>query len=298
MPWFSYHGGHSGQFCRHAKGELEQVVERVIAAGFTHYGLSEHAPRYRAEDLFPGEEDLTPHDLEQIFAAYSGHARALRERVAGRLDLLVGFETERLPPENWRAQMQSLREQFRPDYIVGSVHDVDGMVIDFSRERTLKAAEAVGGMEALQLRYFDAVADLVTTLKPEVVGHLDLIRKFDGPNPEFSATVHRRIDQTLEAVRAVDGVLEVNCAPPRRGLGPVYPLVSILERACKMGVGVTLGDDSHGAHDVGVGLDASMRAIAEAGYREVCYLAKPEGVVELRRAPLETVKPAPLDVLG
>src|SRR5438105_7706030 len=63
MPWFSYHGGHSGQFCRHAKGELEAVVERAIATGFTHYGLSEHCPRYRSEDLFPGEEDLGPAGL-------------------------------------------------------------------------------------------------------------------------------------------------------------------------------------------------------------------------------------------
>ena len=28
MPWFSYHGGHSGQFCRHAKDMLAAVVER------------------------------------------------------------------------------------------------------------------------------------------------------------------------------------------------------------------------------------------------------------------------------
>lgn len=293
MPWFSYHGGHSGQFCRHAKGELEAVVERAIAAGFTHYGLSEHSPRYRAEDLFPGEEDLTPHDLERIFAEYSGHARALREKVAGRLELLVGFETERLPPENWQATMLGLREQFNPDYIVGSVHDVDGMVIDYSKEVTLKAADAVGGMEALQLRYFDALADLVGTLRPEVVGHIDLIRKFDGPNPSFSETVHRRIDQVLEVVRSVGAVLEVNCATHRRGLGPVYPLVSILERARAMGVGVTLGDDSHGAHDVGVGLDASMKAIAEAGYREVSYLARVDGTVQLCRAPIESVGPEP-----
>ena len=44
-----------------------------------------------------------------------------------------------------------------------------------------------------------------------------------------------------------------------------------------MGIGVTLGDDGHGAHDVGVGLDACMRAIADAGYREVHYLTRDGG---------------------
>jgi histidinol-phosphatase (PHP family) len=291
MPWFSFHGGHSGEFCRHARGELARVVERAIELGFTHYGLSEHAPRYRPEDMLSGEEDLTPEDLARTFEAYAVHARSLREQVAGKLDLLVGFETERLPPGQWQERMNALRQRFEPDYIVGSVHDVDGLVIDFSPEATRAVADAMGGSEALQLRYFDAVADLVSTLRPEVVGHIDLIRKFDGPAPSFGPNVWRRIDVALEAVRSVAGVLEVNCATHRRGLGPVYPLVSILQRARSMGIRVTLGDDSHGAHDVGVGLDASLRAIAEAGYSEVSYLAKPDAEVIWKHAALADVRP-------
>jgi HisJ family histidinol phosphate phosphatase len=49
------HHSHSGQFCRHAKDELEVIVKEAIRQGFTTYGLSEHAPRYRLEDLFPEE---------------------------------------------------------------------------------------------------------------------------------------------------------------------------------------------------------------------------------------------------
>lgn len=292
MPWFSYHGGHSGQFCRHAKGELEAVVERAIAAGFTHYGLSEHCPRYRSEDLFPGEEDLGPAGLVATFNAYAGHARKIRDRIGDKLDLLVGFETERLPPGDWASRMRELREQVKPDFIVGSVHDVDGLVVDFSPEKTREVAATLGGVEIMQTKYFDAVIDVVTTLRPEVVGHIDLIRKFDGPEPKFSPRVRRRIDDALEAVRAAGGVLDVNCATHRRGLGPVYPLPEILARACQLGIGVTLGDDGHGAHDVGVGLDASMRAIANAGYREVSYFAHgPGGQVERREAKIEDVKP-------
>jgi hypothetical protein len=44
-----------GQFCRHAKGQLEAVVKEAIRQGFTVYGLSEHIPRYRTEDLYPEE---------------------------------------------------------------------------------------------------------------------------------------------------------------------------------------------------------------------------------------------------
>ncbi len=292
MPWFSYHGGHSGEFCRHAKGDLEAVVQRAIAAGFSHYGLSEHIARYRSEDLFPEERDLTPDDLITTFEAYVVRARQLQTKYEDQIDLLVGFETERLPPGDWATRMRETRARLRIDYIVGSVHDVEGLVIDYKPEHTASVAERVGGVEELHVRYFDALTELVSELRPEVVGHIDLIRKFEGENPVFGARAWRHLEGTLEAVRSVGGVLDVNAATRRRGLGPVYPLPAILERARAMGIGVTLGDDGHGAHDVGVGLDACMAAISAAGYREVSYLAHDRsGRVELRRAPIEDVRP-------
>lgn len=53
MP-YSHHS-HSGQFCQHAKGTLEEVVQEAIRQNFKVYGLTEHVPRYREEDLYPEE---------------------------------------------------------------------------------------------------------------------------------------------------------------------------------------------------------------------------------------------------
>ena len=51
---FSHHS-HSGQFCKHAHGTLEEVVKEAIRKGFNLYGLTEHVPRYRTDDLYPEE---------------------------------------------------------------------------------------------------------------------------------------------------------------------------------------------------------------------------------------------------
>src|SRR4051794_18548773 len=101
MVWFSYHGGHSGEFCGHAKGQLEAVVRTAIERGFTTYGVSEHAPRYQIEHLYPEEAGRTPRDLQLLFERYSLAAWELRDRYADELELLVGFETEALPVETW-----------------------------------------------------------------------------------------------------------------------------------------------------------------------------------------------------
>jgi len=56
------HHSHSGQFCKHATGSLEDVVKEALNQGFEIYGLTEHAPRYRARDLYP-EEVMRPHHM-------------------------------------------------------------------------------------------------------------------------------------------------------------------------------------------------------------------------------------------
>ncbi len=294
MPWFSYHGGHSGQFARHAAGSLTEVVESAIRAGFSTYGLSEHAPRYRAKDLFPDESDLTPEDLVRMFEEYVQTALALRDRHADRIELLIGFETEVLPPQSWPERMRDLeRRHPELEYMVGSVHHLGDASIDMHPKFTARVAEEVGGRDTLERLYFEQVTEMVERLRPEVVGHFDLIRKFEGDEKTFAPETWREIERALEAVRAAGAALDVNAAPARRKFGPVYPIPAILERAREMEIPVTLGDDSHGPADVGVGLDACMRAIAQAGYRSVHYLTGERGEVRLESAPLDDVRPGP-----
>jgi hypothetical protein len=56
MP-YSFHS-HSGQFCKHGYGLLEDVVKEAIRKGFHVYGLSEHMPRYSESELYPEEIEV------------------------------------------------------------------------------------------------------------------------------------------------------------------------------------------------------------------------------------------------
>ncbi|WP_429932691.1 histidinol-phosphatase [Agrobacterium vitis] len=277
MTWFSYHGGHSGQFCDHAKSTLAEVIETAIDRGFTHYGLSEHCPRYRDEDLYPGEERLGVAGLARQFADYVDHAFKLRDAYADRIELLIGFETEKLPPDTWLAKMEAIRRAHPFDYIVGSVHDIDGCWLDYSAQSTEALKRELGGTDAFQIAYFQSATDMVQRLRPDVVAHLDLVRKYEPAGFEFSAAVLCEVDILLEAIEAYGGILDVNCAAFRNGYGPVYPLPHILKRARHMGIRVTLGDDSHGVDTVGVGLEQSVAAIRAAGFESIAYLTRANG---------------------
>jgi histidinol-phosphatase (PHP family) len=274
LVWFSYHGGHSGEFCKHAGSTLEEVINKAIDEGFTHYGITEHCPRYEAAHLLPGEEELGTAGLARLFERYTERAFELQESYADRIELLVGFETERLPTNGWERAMKMLRKNNKFDYMVGSVHDIDGRWVDFSPEDTRALVDDMGGPENFYTAYFDAVTDMVERLKPEVVAHLDVARKFEEPGFSFSQRVFQNVERSLEAILAYGGILDVNCASARNGYGPAYPLPQILRRAREMGVRVTMGDDSHGVRTVGVGLVESRDAIRAAGFRKVSYLTR------------------------
>ena len=92
-------------------------------------------------------------------------------------------------------------------------------------------------------------------------------------------------------MRDVGAVLDVNAAPIRKIFGPVYPAPEILARARAMGIGVTLGDDSHGPNQVGVGLDDCVATIAAAGYDAVMCLHRRDGALGWERVPLDQVRP-------
>lgn len=78
---------HSGQFCKHAYCSLEEVVVRAIEVGFTHYGLSEHMPRYEIGDLYEEEVEVSfafelklkyqDTRIEQSFLYISLHVREI-----------------------------------------------------------------------------------------------------------------------------------------------------------------------------------------------------------------------------
>ena len=81
-PRVSVHGGHSGQFCGHAKNTLEEIVKAYIAQGYRWVGLTEHMPPDRIEHGYPEEADagLSAKDQYARFTEYITTARHLQKK--------------------------------------------------------------------------------------------------------------------------------------------------------------------------------------------------------------------------
>lgn len=262
----SVHGGHSGQFCQHARDTLAEVVQAYIDQGFEWVGITEHMPPL--SDAFRyGDEvaaGISADHLQWRFREYFDECRRLRRVHAGEIELYTAFETEM-----YDGALDFIRELMtltRPDYIVGSVHHVRGICIDFSRGEYERALEQAGSLEALYCEYFDQQYQLLTALQPAVVGHFDLVRIFDD---DYEATLKRpaveeRIDRNLDFMRQHELILDFNLRGLYKGREP-YPCRAILDRAVAMGLAIAPGDDSHGVASVGHHYEEGLAILADAG---------------------------------
>lgn len=303
----SLHGGHSGEFCDHAENTLREMLQAAVAAGYHTFGVSEHVPRLETRFLYEEETkrgwDVTK--LQEDFARYTDVLPNLCAEFADELIVLRGFEAEVIPASSYAMQVRDYQNQTLPDgrpafdYFVGSVHYVDEIQIDGKPENYLKAVESCGGLEAFAVRYYEILADMVQTLKPDVVGHLDLIRRNLEPAGFHLADletprIHAAADAALEAVRAADAVLDLNTAGWRKGLATPYPAPRLVRCAHKMGIGFCFGDDSHRIGDVGAGMDDARIYLMENGVNSVRVLTRDgdpvTGNVVKRTVPLDTMR--------
>jgi len=275
----SFHGGHSGQFCDHAKGSLKDVVSAAIKHGFSVYGLSEHCPRYDSRHLFKEEVDhgYSVEKLIAVFEDYSHEAAQLQAQHADKIELLRGFETE-FVSEDYLDKMAALRRTGEFDFMVGSVHHVEGICIDAYPEWTIKAIEACGGLEALAIEYYRSVEKMVAFLKPEIVGHLDLIKKFgDVHGPLDTPAIRRQMEKTLATVKQHGALLDLNVYPFRLGKDAPYPAAWIIAMARKENIDFCFGDDSHSPDTVGVGIDEGRDYLLSCGVESITVLSMKSG---------------------
>ncbi|KAJ7165422.1 Polymerase/histidinol phosphatase-like protein, partial [Mycena filopes] len=277
------HHSHSGEFCKHAVGTLEEVVLEAIRQGFQVYGLTEHVPRYRTADLYPEEESITPEQLASQFEQFLVEAHRLKLLYAPQIRLLVGLETDYITPLDLQ-KLDALLQQHRGlvEYIVGSVHHVNGIPIDFDSVTFRKAVESIDSTLTTKdagflCTYFDAQYELLQRFEPEVIGHLDLCRLYN-PALRFSdyPEAFERVERNIRYAISYGALFEVNASALRKNWNTPYPGEDLLEIILQRGGRLTLSDDSHGPHAVGLNYARLPEYLQRAGVTELWFLEHSE----------------------
>ena len=99
------------------------MLARAAELGAAYYGVSEHFDYdYEADGVLAEGKQVPLIDAEAYFPA----ARALQREYAPRMRVLVGGEFGYTPTQSATDRYLTIIETFRPDFVVNSVHTVDG----------------------------------------------------------------------------------------------------------------------------------------------------------------------------
>lgn len=189
------------------------------------------------------------------------------------MDILCGIE--------WDLLSEGTPKGF--DYWIGSAHHLYGKntgkyyEIDFRPEdlRDCINNDFDGDPLAAVEAYF-AEVEKIAAKKPDILGHIDLVKKlnadgsfFDEESPRYKAAALK----ALQAARENDCILEVNTGGVYRGYRKdFYPGAWLLGEWNKLGGRVIITADAHDTAALTFGFDEAAAAIKAAGFTALTVL--------------------------
>ena len=224
----------------------EELVQEAIRLGCPEIGFSGHSYTYFDESYC-----MSRAGTEE----YKKTIRGLQEQYAGRIRIRLGVEQDYYSEEPTGDY----------DYVIGSVHYVkkDGVFlpVDESREQQLLAVGKYygGDFYAFAEDYYRTVADLYRKTRCDVIGHFDLIAKFNEDGSLFDPAhprYRKAAGDALEALLKTPAVFEWNTGAMARGYRTVpYPAPELARRIREAGGRLIFSSDCHEASQLLFGFE-------------------------------------------
>lgn len=230
----------------HTPDAIEPFVETARARGVDEIGFTEHVYYFR--ETFPlwsetYQTERCVYDLDEYVEAV---VEAKHRGLPVKLGLEVDYVAER------QDELAELLEPYPWDYLLGSVHWIDGHAVDSAPDGGIWAEAPV---EEVWRRYFAALAELASSGHVDVLAHPDLAKIF-GLRPEGG----------IEYPRLDNVALEISTNGRYKPVGELYPDFDFLKSA---GLPITLASDAHVPANVGRDFDLALELAREAGYETV-----------------------------
>jgi histidinol-phosphatase (PHP family) len=244
------HGSEPGG--RYTVDRLERHVEQARRTGVDEIGISDHGYHFRQlEPVFdhPWMQERWGDDLDE-------YVTTVEEGKRRGLPVKLGLEVDFVPDRG--DEVAARLEPYPWDYLLGSVHFVDGVSVDMDPSFADEA-----GWRA----YFATLAEAASSGLFDVLSHPDLV-KFFGRRP--ASALVEELHETAASAIAESGVcVEVSAAGLHKPVGEVYPDLSLLRRCRERAVPITIASDAHEPEHVGRDLDRAVEHARAAGYETV-----------------------------
>lgn len=240
-------------FCD-GKNTPEEIILYAIEKGFGSIGFSGHGH--------------TPFDLRYCMkdtAEYIKEISRLKREYNGKIQIYCGAEEDAF---SWVD-----RGSF--DYIIGSSHYFkvcdSYYPIDYNYDHFNKCLKFFNyDIAKLAETYYSVFVDYIAERKPDIVGHFDIITKFQDiglesyfNNPEYLKTAEKYIRKAAEN----DVIFEVNTGAISKGLRKTpYPAENLLHILKEKGCKLILSSDSHSVETLNYHFEETEELLRDIGF--------------------------------
>lgn len=237
------------------KSTLEETVQSAIEKGFSYIGFSGHENIY-----FDGRYCMSLEGQEE----YRKVVNSFKEKYKDKILVLCGLESD----------IVAKHDDYNYDYVISSTHYIkagDGfMDVDESKAKQNECIDLYYGGDPYA--YAEEYYKTVAKLRGDIIGHFDLLTKFDRNNDIFNPKEERykkaalsALDELLEAKQ----VFEVNTGAMSRGYKDApYPDRWILEEIKKRDGRVLITSDCHHADNLDYGYELTEKILTEIGFKD------------------------------
>ena len=237
---------------------IDEMVQTAIEKGFTRLGFSGHGFNRPIDDCSMTRENTRK---------YLADLAAAKEKYKGQIEIYAGIEQDSL----------SRLDRADFEYVLGSVHFVqkDGAwyPVDYSREVFEQILKDVfkGDMKAFLQAYMDEVRRMLDFEEIDLVGHIDLISKYNEDqtffafdDPWYVQKMKELIDLGIEKGL----IFEMNTGAISRGYRTsAYPHQILLEHMAASRAKVCINTDCHARASLDLGITECLERAKKAGIR-------------------------------
>ena len=254
---------------------LQLYLHRGMALGIERFGIVDHL--YRFEEFRPYYEKhmivddselgrLQRHWLDGVcVTSIEPYMAAIRRAQEQGYPISLGVEADYF--EGGEAELGELLQAYKLDYVIGSVHFIEGWGFD---NRQTQHYFDNQDLKALYGKLFQLVKGAAESGLFDIIAHLDNLKVFNHrPDEQVLLPMY---EDVAAALKAADVATEINTGLAYRyPVKEMCPSPTFLAALHRHGVPITLSSDSHFPDDIGTLLEQAAQLAEKTGYEEVVY---------------------------
>ena len=240
------------EFSFDSSEKIENICRKAIEEEISEIAITDHAE-------FPLHEKAPWPDFEKRSEIISECSRQFENKLIIREGIEIGQPWRNIVPD-------SLPMSFRPDFVIASVHEIDG----FPDPRTINYSEDI--IPGFIKTYLTQMTEMAENCDYDVLGHATYLFRFIPEDLAFKFRPESFLDQYERLFRAVilrGKGIEVNCSglrmPSIKNLLPSAQLLRLYKELG--GTVITVGSDGHSCHSAFSGITEGYRELIQAGFK-------------------------------